>query len=145
MARLNEKQRQRLKTLESELNEAQDDRRNKIFEEWGDILSSVDVFDQIEGESENIEVHHHIFKKVWPDFVALRDHPDYLRTEFSKIKAPVVVIHGDYDPHPIEGIRPFLESCLKDVQFHILTNCGHYPWKERYTRDNFFEIIRKEI
>jgi pimeloyl-ACP methyl ester carboxylesterase len=145
LARLSDKQRQRLKTIESELNGTPEGRSNDLFEEWGDILSSADVYDPLEGEFEDIEVQHQVFKKVWGDFVALRDRPNYLKTEFSAIDIPVIIIHGDYDPHPIEGIRPFLESCLNDVRFQILPKCGHYPWRERQARDKFFEILQSEI
>ena len=77
--------------------------------------------------------------------MVLRDQPEYLQGEFSKITIPTVVIHGEQDPHPIEGIRLFLETCLGDVTFYLLPNCGHYPWIERQACDRFFAILKDAI
>jgi pimeloyl-ACP methyl ester carboxylesterase len=84
-------------------------------------------------------------KQVWSEFVTLRDTRGYLSEKFSRITVPTVVIHGEYDPHPIDGIQPFLESCLGNVQFHVMPKCGHYPWIERHARDRFYELLRAEF
>lgn len=120
-------------------------RREHLMKEWGNILFKADVYDPLTDDLEVIEVQYEIFTGVWSDFVALRDSPGYLKREFSKIDIPTVVIHGEYDPHPIEGIRPFLEDCLPEVHFYILPECGHYPWIERRAAGRFFEILADEI
>jgi pimeloyl-ACP methyl ester carboxylesterase len=135
----------RLNELSVEMKQAEPETLKKLAREWGDIFFKTDVYYPLTDDLEVIEVQYHIFDKVWPEFVALRDTSGYLEREFSKIDAPTVVIHGDYDPHPIDGIRPFLEKCLGAVSFHILNNCGHYPWIEKRARERFFEILRHEI
>jgi pimeloyl-ACP methyl ester carboxylesterase len=57
----------------------------------------------------------------------------------------VVAIHGDYDPHPSEGVREPLSRTLRDFRFVLLRNCGHKPWIERAARDEFYEILRKQL
>ncbi len=143
--RLNEKERERLNEIEAQLLTAVPDEKEELFEELGDLFTNTDKYDPIDAEDETLEVQYGIFRKVWPEFVELRDRPGYLKKEFSRINIPVAVIHGDYDPHPLEGIKPFLEDCISDVEFHILPKCGHYPWLERHARDRFFEIIYDEI
>ena len=143
--RLNDKQRRRLAELEEGLHGAKRADKNTIFREWGEILSEADNFDPLPAASEVLEVQHELHEKVWADFVALRDEPGRLAREFAASNVPVHVIHGDYDPHPIEGIRPFLESCLSDVRFDILPRCGHYPWNERHARDRFYAILHGEL
>jgi len=137
MGRLDEKRRRRYADIMSRMETASADERQRLMDEWGEMLFDTDV--------EIIEVQHEVFAGVWPDFVALRDRPGYLEREFSNIKASAAVIHGDYDPHPIEGIRPFLEKCLPQVRFYMLSRCGHYPWIEGNARDSFFEILHHEI
>lgn len=117
----------------------------KLMTAWGNILFDTDVFDPVTRDLEELETHYDLHKRVWWDFVKLRDQPGYLRREFSKITVPAVVIHGAFDPHPMEGIRPFLESCLPQVRFHILPQCGHYPWIERQAKDRFYRILRSEL
>ena len=63
----------------------------------------------------------------------------------KEITCPVVAIHGDYDPHPVAGVREPLSRVLRDFTFIILEKCGHEPWIEKYARDEFYEILRREI
>ena len=135
----------RYDAITSEMDRVSTDERRRLMREWGEMLFDVDVYDPLTVNLEIIEVQSDILQSVWSDFVALRDRPGYLKAEFSSITAPAVVIHGEYDPHPIEGIRPFLQSCLSRVRFYLLPKCGHYPWIERYARERFFEILCHEL
>ncbi len=145
LSRLSEPKRRRYEAIMHELGTAPPQKRNELMEEWGNILDETDMYDPITKDMETIEVQYDLHMKVWSDFVALRDYPGLLKDRFSKIDKPTVVIHGEYDPHPIEGIRPFLEDCLKDIHFYILRKCGHYPWMERHAKERFFEILQHEI
>ena len=62
-----------------------------------------------------------------------------------EICCQVVAIHGDYDPHPFEGVRDPLSRVLKDFRFILLEKCGHRPWIEREAKERFYEILRNEI
>jgi pimeloyl-ACP methyl ester carboxylesterase len=145
LERLTEKQRQRYTAIMSNLDQTFDNNQSDVADEWGRIFFTTDVYDPITTNLETLEVQYELHKKVWSDYVALRDRPGYLKSEFSSIDVPTVLIHGDYDPHPIEGIRPFLEECLSDIHFHILPECGHYPWIERRAREKFFNIVKNEM
>ena len=57
----------------------------------------------------------------------------------------MVAIHGDFDPHPAEGIRGPLDRILKDFRFILLGKCGHTPWIERMAKGIFYETLRKEL
>ena len=46
----------------------------------------------------------------------MRKSGDLLK-EAEKIKCPVVAIHGDYDPHPANGVKIPLEKRIVDFQF----------------------------
>ena len=63
----------------------------------------------------------------------------------SSIRCPVVAINGDCDTRPAAGINEPLSRVVKDFRFILLEKCGHMPWYERYARDKFYEILRKEI
>ena len=62
----------------------------------------------------------------------------------EKIKCPVVAIHGDYDPHPAEGVKKPLLKVVKNFRFILLKNCGHKPWIEQKAKDEFYIILKKE-
>jgi len=143
--RLAPEKRRRYHEVIAALKKAQGEEADRLADEWGSLFFDTDVYDPITRDLEVIEVQHEINLKVWSEFAMLRDRPGYLRNEFSKIDIPTVVIHGEYDPHPIEGIRPLLESCIADIRFHIFPECGHYPWIERKARERFWEVVKGEV
>ena len=103
-----------------------------------------DAYDPIEGTPEPIDYQGDIFNSVWPEAEELRRSGRLL--EFVKdIRCPVVAIHGDYDPHPAEGVQKPLSAVLKDFRFILLDHCGHKPWIEKDAREKFFELIRNEL
>jgi len=57
----------------------------------------------------------------------------------------VVALHGDYDPHPAEGVQKPLAATLKNFRFILLEKCGHKPWIERQSRDKFYAILKEEL
>ena len=143
--RLSEDTRRRYCLIMEKMNRTSGSERGRLMDEWGKIIFDADVFDPLTRDLETLDCCLDIFENVWPEFTALRDRPGCLNSEFSKIKIPTIVIHGNYDPHPIEGIRPFLEDCIENIRFHILPDCGHYPWIERRAREQFFALLRREL
>jgi pimeloyl-ACP methyl ester carboxylesterase len=62
-----------------------------------------------------------------------------------KISSPVLAIHGDYDPHPAEGVEKPLSAVIRDFRFILLEKCGHKPWIERQARERFLAILEEEL
>jgi hypothetical protein len=52
---------------------------------------------------------------------------------------------GDYDGHPYQGVAIPLAEVIKDFQFILLKDCGHYPWNEFYARDEFYGVLKKRF
>ncbi len=67
---------------------------------------------------------------------AIREQGRLLRTARS-VTCEVLAIHGEYDPHPDEGVSGPMAG-KENFRMVLLDNCGHDPWKERYARDRFF-------
>ena len=97
-----------------------------------------------DNEKENNSFNQEIFRKVWKEAETLRISGKLIDT-ISSIKCPVVAIHGDYDPHPAEGVKKPLARILNDFRFIKLERCGHKPWIEKEAKDNFYRILRKEL
>jgi pimeloyl-ACP methyl ester carboxylesterase len=93
---------------------------------------------------ESVDCQADIYNSVWPEAAALRKSGKLLEMGQS-IHCPVIAIHGDYDPHPADGIKKPLSQVLKDFNFIELKNCGHTPWIERYAHDSFYEIITAQL
>ena len=114
------------------------------FARLGALLSKADAYDPIRYESGLVDYRLDIFQSVWKEAAELRRSGKLLGLG-KKITCPVVAIHGDYDPHPAEGVQKPLSAVLKDLRFILLNNCGHMPWIERQARDEFYRILEAEL
>src|SRR5918912_1103943 len=85
---------------------------------------------------------YNIYKNVWPEAEKFRETGKLLSIG-KNINCPVIVIHGDYDPHPYKGVIEPLSTVLKNLSFVLLEKCGHEPWIERHARDSFFNLLSK--
>ena len=145
--RLSEEDRTEVKSVIEILNDPVAEDKKTAFARLGALFSKADTYDPIiyeSNESEVIDCQVDIFQSVWKDAAALRRSGELL--ELGKhIKCPVVAIHGDYDPHPAEGVQKPLSAVLKSFRFILLKNCGHLPWIERKARGKFYEILKEEF
>jgi pimeloyl-ACP methyl ester carboxylesterase len=121
--------------------------KDKKLQRLGEIAGKTDHFDPILIDTEAsdlIPVQGDTFQSVWNEAAQLRENGILL--EMGKlIQCPVLAIHGDYDPHPAEGVKKPLEKILKNFRFILLKDCGHDPWKERQARAEFYQILHHEL
>jgi pimeloyl-ACP methyl ester carboxylesterase len=112
----------------------------------GELLSKADTYAPLppEKEPEPLPVSEEINRLVWAEARQLRISGGLLDMG-KQIKCPVVAIHGDYDPHPAEGVRMPLSRVLQEFRFIRLEKCGHYPWRERFARDAFYKVLKNEL
>ncbi len=110
----------------------------------GNLFAKADAYDPVTQDTEVLEVQGELYQRVWQEATKLRANGDLLKLG-RRIRCPVVAIHGDYDPHPLQGVREPLATVLKDFQFVLLRHCGHVPWIERRARDEFFSVLRNEL
>jgi pimeloyl-ACP methyl ester carboxylesterase len=110
---------------------------------FGELMAKADAFDLIT-HKEVIEYRGDSYKNVWNEAAGFRRSGGLLSAA-KQIRCPVISIHGDYDPHPAEGVKEPLSGILKNFKFILLKNCGHTPWLEKQARNRFFELLRKEL
>ena len=120
--------------------------KDQAMARFGETMAEADTYAPLppETEPEPMPASEEINRKVWAEAQQLRVSGELLEMGW-KIKCPVVAIHGDYDPHPAEGVKAPLSRVLKDFRFILLKKCGHEPWREKYARQEFFKVLRDEI
>jgi pimeloyl-ACP methyl ester carboxylesterase len=118
--------------------------KNAALARLAGLFTRVDACDPLTLDMEVLEVRHDINQSVWNEARKLRMSGELLELG-RRIECPVVAIHGDYDPHPAEGVRVPLSSVLRDFRFFLLKGCGHTPWIERRVRQEFFEMLKREL
>lgn len=143
--RMSEEDTRTCERLTAQLKNANDSEKNEIFSQLADCSFDSDTYDPITRDLEILNCDFSTNKLVWTDFKKIRDTPKAIKSIFSKIDVPVVNIHGDYDPHIVKGVQPFLESCISNIKLHTLNKCSHYPWIEKYARNQFYDLVRSEV
>jgi pimeloyl-ACP methyl ester carboxylesterase len=142
--RLNNKDKTEALDLMEKLSNPDIDGKDAIMQRFGKLLSKADSYSSISCKSEILECNYKIFKGVWKDAETLRNSGKLLNMG-KRIECQVVAIHGDYDPHPAEGVREPLSGVLKDFRFILLKKCGHKPWVERFAQGRFYQVLKEEL
>lgn len=113
----------------------------------GELAGRADTWDPLPDSShpaQRVVLDGRVYRRVWQEAAELRESGELLRLG-REIRCPVIAIHGDYDPHPSEGVQKPLSSVLESFRFILLRQCGHKPWIERQARDVFFRVLEETM
>jgi pimeloyl-ACP methyl ester carboxylesterase len=144
LSRLSEAERDEALSLMQTLNDPAFADKDTPLARLGKLLSRADSYDPLPYDDEITECRYDVYRGVWEQASELRSSGKLLELGKS-IRCPVVAIHGDYDPHPSEGVVEPLSRILKDFRLILLEKCGHRPWIERSARDRFYSILKQEL
>jgi pimeloyl-ACP methyl ester carboxylesterase len=97
------------------------------------LLTKTDVCEALPNETIDSKFYDEVYRRVWEEASQMRS------------SGKLIAIHGDFDPHPAEGVREPLTKILPNFRFNLIEKCGHYPWKERNGKDILYKIFYKEI
>ena len=118
-----------------------------VFDRVASLFTKADAYEPMPDDpdlSPQLDLRPDIFQAVWKQAAEWR-RSGRLLAQGKLIRCPVVAIHGDFDPHPAEGVRAPLAAVLNDFHFELLEHCGHRPWIERHARDKFYQVLMKEL
>lgn len=79
-------------------------------------------------------------QSIWQEAAVMRS-KGVLKQAISRITCPVHIIHGENDPHPVEGVIEPVSRCNIEYSQYILPNCGHSPFYEKEWSNYFFHLI----
>jgi pimeloyl-ACP methyl ester carboxylesterase len=144
MARLPKKGQDQVKMLLDGLDGTTDAGKNALLAKLGNLLARADAFDPANVPEEGFHCQYDVFRGVWDEASELRRKQAILRMS-REIRCPVMAIHGDWDPHPADGVNVPLSKALPDFQFILLEKCGHRPWIERGASEKFFKTLVEAI
>jgi len=144
LARLTEVDRAEVLSLMKMMNDPTYEDKNMVLARLGKLISKADSYDPLPDNSEVIEYQYEAYHNIWSQASELR-RSGKLMDLGKKIQCPVVALHGDYDPHPYEGVKVPLARVIKDFRFVLLPNCGHQPWLEKTAQARFYDILKSEV
>jgi pimeloyl-ACP methyl ester carboxylesterase len=129
------------------LNSDKEGEKDGLLKRLGEIVNKSDnycVFEIDTDKKDCLPVEGDKYSAIWEEAAALRESGKLLGLA-DGVSCPVVAIHGEHDPHPIDGVKLPLENKVKDFNFCTLGKCGHSPWKEKHAHQEFYKILRKEL
>jgi pimeloyl-ACP methyl ester carboxylesterase len=144
MSRLTAKERGKLHAIMERLNDPGIPDKDALLMRYVEIFSRTDLFDPFPKATELVQYDYASFEQAWRDMERLRA-SGALLAYGRQITCPVVAVHGDYDPHPADGVMVPLSRIVRDFRFILLDRCGHYPWRERHARERFYEVLTGEL
>lgn len=83
-------------------------------------------------------------EQTWADMKRLQADGTY-PAAFAAINVPVLMLHGEADPHPGRSTMEDLRRYIPHVQYCEFSRCGHSPWLERQARESFFRELSSWI
>jgi pimeloyl-ACP methyl ester carboxylesterase len=143
LSRLTTEERNWLFRAEQQI-KAAPEKKHSIMIRYIDLMVKADSFDLIPADNDEMMFFPSVYYKVWDEASKLRKSGNLIKYA-GNICCPVVSLHGDYDPHPADGVREPLSAVLKNFRFTLIEKCGHYPWKEKYAKDLIYKLIYKEV
>jgi pimeloyl-ACP methyl ester carboxylesterase len=144
LARLGDEAKKEVISLSRSFNNVDRGEMNKKMLRFGQLISKADAYDPVPHDDQVLETQFHIFQSVWKAAEELRSSGKLLHLA-EQIQCPLTAIHGDYDPHPAEGVEKPLFNKLSSFRFILIRNCGHTPWIERQARAEFFRVLKEEL
>jgi pimeloyl-ACP methyl ester carboxylesterase len=147
LRRLSESEGLEFNTILQALDLPQATNKAVLVKRLGELVAKSDNYCPVEIATDPIDhlpADGNMYNTIWSEAARLRESGELLDLA-AQITCPVVVIHGDTDPHPIKGVSLPLQERVKNLTVYRLEKCGHSPWKERYARERFYEIVRKEL
>ncbi|HSA37635.1 MAG TPA: alpha/beta hydrolase [Methanoregula sp.] len=142
--RMNTEERKEARALITQMEDPARENKDKILARLGVLLSRADSYDPVAFTDESFHTQYNIFRGVWDQACDLR-RKGVLIQMARAIRCPVIAIHGEFDPHPAQGVEEPLARVCPDFRFILLKKCGHRPWIERNASDAFYETLIREI
>lgn len=144
LSRLSEANRKEALDIINWMNHTSTDDPAKMIR-FSELMELADFYDCEPIENETSEFQFDVFQSVWKEAASMCRFGELMQFG-KKIKCPVIAIHGNYDTHPAKGVEEPLSKLLKKkFKFISLDQCGHYPWKEKFAREKFFNVLETEL
>lgn len=123
---------------ERELDAEQDpQKRGELFARLIPRYTGAQAYDEAPEERPEEAVDAQGMRETWEDVERLQAE-GVEPAAFRAITCPVLLLHGEEDPHPGAMIARSLRPFLPQLSFLPLPRCGHRPWLERQAADPFW-------
>jgi pimeloyl-ACP methyl ester carboxylesterase len=107
-----------------------------------DLMQQAMAHEPLPGLEDPVEMDGRGHRETWAD--ALRRQAEGAEpAAFAAISCPVLMLHGDDDPHPGRATFDLLQRRIPQLRYRGFARCGHRPWAERHAREPFRAALRE--
>lgn len=110
----------------------------------GEFMERINSFSLIDMPYEGSLFKYKTFQSISLEITQLRQTGEMFNMGKS-IDCEVIVIHGTHDFHPAFAMKASLEKLGIKFRYYELDKCGHTPWKEKYAKKAFFDILTSVV
>ncbi|MBL7214523.1 MAG: alpha/beta hydrolase [Phycisphaerae bacterium] len=110
----------------------------------GKMMMQVDSYDLMHVDDEVVYYDALGHEQTWRDMMRLQREGVY-PAAFKTIHVPVLMLHGNEDPHPGQMIRDTLKIYLPQLEYYEWQRCGHYPWLEKTAHEDFYAVLLSRL
>jgi pimeloyl-ACP methyl ester carboxylesterase len=103
-------------------------------------LTPIYSYDPMDLPDDEVEIDAKGHRETWDDMLRLQAGGVY-PAAFAAIKAPVLMLHGSFDPHPGGSTARVLQAYIPHLEYRELEQCGHDPWAEKAAAGAFFSFV----
>ncbi len=119
--------------------------KDQLMRELGALVGKTDNVQRVQVENEDsLPLDGNMYTKVWHEAAELRK-KGILYDSLCKIHCSVCVLHGQHDPHPLEGVIWPLRRQGIPYELHVFEQCGHAPFQEKFGQKPFYEIVLSRL
>jgi pimeloyl-ACP methyl ester carboxylesterase len=115
--------------------------RDDLLAQLGALSMQAQSVALIEANTSDLVADARGHEETWNDVLRRQD-ADIEPQAFAAIRVPVLMIHGDDDPHPGVAIRETLRPFLPQLEYVGIARCGHLPWLEQDGREPCLRALR---
>ena len=134
-----------LEDLYDRLEHAEDTEwRDDLLGQIGKLVETATAIDPIGSTAADTHPDADGHEETWADAMRLQ-HEGIEPARFEAICCPVLMLHGDEDPHPGTAIRDILQLHIPHLAYIGFRQCAHVPWLERQACDRFDDILMEWI
>jgi len=141
--RMSRKAKEKLSEHFVKINDEDETLANEHFAKAGQLISTLDSYEIDRADIDDKQkVDMKIYQQIWAE-ASKRRQTGELMNALKSVQCRIQIIHGDHDPHPVDGVKRPLQKEGLNVKCFVLSKCGHYPWRERHAKANFYQILER--
>jgi pimeloyl-ACP methyl ester carboxylesterase len=141
-ARLGEEGRRRVAELRRRLTAAVGAEGDRLLAALGRLLGEAQSCEPLSPTGDPVVVDRRGHEETWADVLRLQAE-GIEPALFAAIRCPVLMLHGDDDPHPGPATFALLRQSIPQMRYQGFPRCGHRPWREQHAREPFLAALRE--